>query len=326
MNPVSSTTRRVTTILAVGAVSALACVVPALGATPQVAFSPAGSAAITIATPPAPVAPVAVAVPAGPGTQPYTGGQTVPPGEFAFVAGLRDTGGFRFFCTGSLVDPHWILTAAHCVDEGKIPSGVEVVVGDTDLDTASDPAETRAVDQIVIHPKWRGKTAGTHDVAMVHLSTPSTMPTVIFGVPKALKKGVKACETIRRVAVGPMAPTVSVMPCPIGAGFGLGWGRTSEKATTTSTTLKQANAKIFDRGPKTFWRAKSGACPGDSGGPLVVRREDGAILQIGVASYNQHGGGTWNWLVGGRCSPRGYDFYSNVAAGELLTWFEGVMA
>jgi secreted trypsin-like serine protease len=301
-------------------------VVSALLATTSSArgVSPSPAVAGTVVTITQPV----VAVPLTPATgpQPYTGGQTAAPGEFAFVAGIRDLGASRFFCTGSLVDPQWILTAGHCVDGGKVAANLEVVIGDTDLNTATDPAETRLVDGIVIHPKWGGDAGDSHDVAMLHLTSPSTLQPIYFGVPKELKAGIKRCQTIRNSYVGPAAQVLRIMPCPIAVGTGVGWGRISGSSTTTSTTLKKATAKIFDMGPKTFWRAKSGACPGDSGGPLLVRNSDGELRQIGVASYNQHGNGTWDWLVGSRCSPRGYDFYSNVGAGELLSWFEGVMA
>jgi secreted trypsin-like serine protease len=246
----------------------------------------------------------------------------VPAGAHSFVTGLRTPGTTHFFCTGSLVDPQWVLTAAHCVDGGKLPSQVEAVVGDTTLLNNNDPAEVRSVDRIVVHQRWGSDAGDSHDVAMVHLTAPSTHQVIYFGVPRPLKDGMNRCNRLQFSG----QPLLSMLPCPIGAGIALGWGRTSSSASTTSDNLVQVTAKLFDKAPKTFWRVKSGACPGDSGGPLLVRREDGVLLQIGVASYAQHGGGWFDWLVGDRCSSKGWDYYSNVGTGELLSWFERVMS
>ena len=92
----------------------------------------------------------------------------------------------------------------------------------------------------------------------------------------------------------------------------------------TSRVLREVTPKIFGWSHDTFWRAKAGACPGDSGGPLLVLAPDGSPRQIGVASYNQHGGGVFDWLKGNQCSTKGHDFYSDVAAGSLRTWVESI--
>ncbi len=250
-----------------------------------------------------------------PGHSNLAGGGAAPAGAYPFVAGLRDAGFTRFFCTGTLIESSWVLTAAHCVDDR---TSAEVVIGDTNLDTATDPAEVRGVDRVIIHPRWGGGTGDRNDAALLHLSTPSTLPVVPLAGSKRLTDGLRRCVQQRATAMAMRSPA-AYLPCKAGAVHAVGWGRTPG-STATSKVLKHARGSVWDTGPRGMWRAKTGACPGDSGGPILVEQPDGSLTQIGVASANQHGGGWFDWLVGGRCSTKGWDFYTNVLDSQVSRW------
>ncbi|MBN6037216.1 trypsin-like serine protease [Amycolatopsis sp. 195334CR] len=236
--------------------------------TPLLAASPAageGAAA---------VAPTDEArIPSGPHTAIYNG-QDSSVAEFPFIiAGLRE-GGTRPVgqsCTGAVVAPRKILTAAHCKDAAGEKS---YLYGLDDLETGGGtPIEVLTYDK---HPKYVNFDQG-YDVAVV--TTKQDIP-----VP-----GGKYAAFATSADTGLNAPGKT--------GVGVGYGKKDHNDDSRDVTVDKAEFPIRQpsacAGVGAGFKEATMICagfpdgnptilPGDSGGPLIV---DGKV--VGVASWSR---------------------------------------
>ncbi len=102
------------------------------------------------------------------------GGREVVPGAWPWQAALVFSSASNDFagqyCGGTLIDPEWVVTAAHCAD-GDIINRVQVVLGKHKLSVHD--GEHISITEVIIHPEYSGN-IGSADIALLHLSTPST--------------------------------------------------------------------------------------------------------------------------------------------------------
>jgi V8-like Glu-specific endopeptidase len=196
-------------------------------------------------------------------TDAILGGAADPQSTSVFFVIATFNNGQMGFCTGTLVSPRVILTAAHCVDPAREgASSVMVRVMNEPDDTMLMMSDLRNVVQIRRHPMYSGQ--GANDLALLQLdvTVPGVTPEQLVRTPPSTWQG----QPIRVV----------------------GYGRTSASGASDTGTRRVVSTSIARSMSETFEFGAAGTlgiCSGDSGGPSFWRGPDGRERVAGVHSY-----------------------------------------
>jgi hypothetical protein len=195
---------------------------------------------------------------------PVVGGTSEPDYKYPWVVRLGS-----FSCGGVLLDPQWVLTAAHCVT--PLIGFSKVTYTRTDPYTGAVKTETRGPAQnvgptnnrgVFIHPDFNKPTPVANDIALIKLASPFTISPYMqtIGLPRVPRSPGMVGAVASISHTGPLpAGQVSVLRGPISA---------IASPTTLIVTAAAAMASL---------------CKGDSGSGFVTV-ESGRATVRGVTS------------------------------------------
>jgi len=190
--------------------------------------------------------------------------------RYPYMVGLALSNSSQPYCGGSLIDPVWVLSAAHCFKE----ENGTAFIGRHNFSDNSEMYEAIEIKQQIIHPDYDDILID-YDYMLVRLAEPSNASVIELDY-GSIEFDFQVVMTV------------------------MGWGKTKNFGDK-SDYLRETDVKYFEQSWCQFLYGWVGgvtdrmicakgwntdACSGDSGGPLIMKGDDGSSdVLVGIVSW-----------------------------------------
>lgn len=207
------------------------------------------------------------------------GGEETQKGRYSYIVGISRNDNF---CSGTLIAPSYVLSAAHCYQKDVDP---QVMIGRHNMTDDSESYEIHQTEYEVIHPDFNCFSF-VNDIMLIKLKTESAYEPVKYDDTGAFVEDLVPGEE----------DSVKI----------IGWGKTQYENNFLSPVLMEADLEIISNSEcddiyydlmyhritddmMCATQGEQGICNGDSGGPLIIPGENATgDVQVGIISHGKN--------------------------------------